>query len=263
MKFGMPTLVECKDITECAAVAGRFGLDFVEVNMSFPQYLPSRSSALQYRELSQKHGIFYTVHADEQLNPFDFNPAVSDCYFKVMGECIDFSLEIGVPIINMHLLKGVYVTLPEKVVLLTDVYKDEYLERVRSFIKMCEERIAGRNLKISIENVDTNLFTSSQVDALEYFMKSEVFGLTLDVGHDDCMAGKDAHVFKKYLDKLCHLHLHDSDGKHAHLALGDGRVDIREKLSMLTPGSTCLVEVKTVDGLEKSIEYLRSNNLLR
>ena len=263
MKFGMPTLVECKDITECAAVASRFGLDFVEVNMSFPQYLPSRSSVTEYKALKEKLGIFYTVHADEQLNPFDFNPAVADSYFKFMGECIDFSLEIGVPVINMHLLKGVYVTLPEKVILLTDVYKDEYISRVKSFISMCEDHISGRPLKIAIENVDTNLFTVSQLDALEYFMKSNVFGLTLDVGHDDCMAGGDRHVFGKYPSKLCHMHLHDSDGKHAHLALGDGRVDIGEKISMLPENSTCLVEVKTVKGLEKSVNYLKENNFMR
>jgi len=263
MKFGMPTLVECKDITETCEVASRFGLDFIEVNMSFPQYLPSRSCAEEYKALSKKHGVFYTVHADEQLNPFDFNPRVSECYFGTMAECIDFSLEIGVPVINMHLLKGVYVTLPERVVLLTDVYKDEYIARVKAFIKMCEEHISGRDMKICIENVDTNLFTTSQLDALELFMSSNVFGLTLDVGHDACMSGKDRHVFEKYPEKLCHMHLHDSDGKHAHLALGDGGVKIEEKLTMLGNDATCLVEVKTVDGLKTSVEYLKNNGFMR
>ncbi len=263
MKFGMPTLVECKDITETCEVASRFGLDFIEVNMSFPQYLPSKSGAEEYRAIAKKHGVFYTVHADEQLNPFDFNPVVSDCYFRTMSECIDFSLEIGVPVINMHLLKGVYVTLPERVVLLTDVYKDEYIARVKAFIRMCEERIAGRNMKICIENVDTNIFTVSQLDALEFFMKSDVFGLTLDVGHDACMSGKDRHVFEKYPEKLCHMHLHDSDGKHAHLPLGEGVINVGEKLTLLNYDTTCLVEVKTVAGLEKSVKFLKKNNYMR
>ena len=263
MKFGMPTLVECRDIIECTSVAERLGLDFVEVNMSFPQYLPSQEKVDKYKELSKKHGVFYTIHADEQLNPFDFNPTVSECYFKTMADCIDFALAIEVPVINMHLLKGVYVTLPEKVILLTDVYKDEYISRVKEFVKMCESRIGGSNLKIAIENVDSNPFTSSQVDALEYFMKSEVFGLTLDVGHDDCLSGKDRHVFNTYPDKLCHMHLHDSDGKHPHLALGDGRLDIAEKIGALKTDSTCLVEVKTVAGLEKSVDFLIKNNFMR
>ena len=44
MKFGMPALVECKDITECVEVAKQNGLDFVEINMSFPQYIPQNSN---------------------------------------------------------------------------------------------------------------------------------------------------------------------------------------------------------------------------
>ena len=123
MRYGMPTLVECKDIEECALVAKRCGLDFIEVNMSFPQYNPKNSDVNLYRRLSEKYNLFYTIHADEQLNPFDFNSDVSDCYFSVMAECIDFAKAIGAPVINLHLLKGVYVTLPGKVILLTDVYK--------------------------------------------------------------------------------------------------------------------------------------------
>lgn len=258
MKYGMPALVECKDITECAYVAKQNGLDFVEINMSFPQYIPQNSDAHLYEKLARECGIFYTVHADEQLNPFDFNPEVSACYFKVMADCIDFAKEIGAKVINMHLLKGVYVTLPDKVILLSDVYKDVYIERVKAFIAMCEEKLCGSDLKIAIENVDSNPFTESQIKALEYFMKSDSFGLTLDVGHDDCLGGKDRHIFEKYPEKLIHMHLHDSDGKHPHLPLGEGRIDIKSKLDMLKDDTTCLVEVKTIEGLFKSKKYLNS-----
>ena len=263
MKFGMPALVECDSIVECVRVAKENSLDFVEINMSFPQYIPANSDVSLYNKLASENGIFYTVHADEQLNPFDFNEEVSKCYFNVMAECIDFAVAIGAPVINMHLLKGVYVTLPDKVILLTDVYKSEYLSRVKDFISMCEERIGNAPLKIAIENVDSNPFTESQICALEYFMKSGVFGLTLDVGHDDCLLGRDRAVFEKYRDKLVHLHLHDSDGKHAHLPLGEGRVDIKSKLAMLDEAGTCLIEVKTVSGLSKSVEYLNNKGMVK
>lgn len=262
MKFGMPTLVECKDISECVRVARENDLDFIEVNMSFPQYIPSNSDVQLYSKLAKENGIFYTIHADEQLNPFDFNPAVADCYFKVMAKCIDFAKEIGVPVINMHLLKGVYVTLPDKVILLTDVYKTEYIKRVKDFIRMCEDRIGESGMRIAIENVDSNPFTESQITALEYFMESPVFALTLDVGHDDCMGGKDRHVFRKYTHKLAHMHLHDSDGKHPHLPLGEGQIDIDDKLAMLNENSTCLIEVKTIAGLATSVDYLKNKKYI-
>jgi sugar phosphate isomerase/epimerase len=77
------------------------------------------------------------------------------------------------------------------------------------------------------------------------------------------MSGKDRHVFEKYPEKLCHMHLHDSDGKHAHLPLGEGVINVGEKLTLLNYDTTCLVEVKTVAGLEKSVKFLKKNNYMR
>ena len=261
MKYGMPTLVECLDIYECRRVAVESGLDFIEINMSFPQYQPSSLDAAVLCEISRKDGIFYTIHADEMLNPFDFNPKVSECYFDVMRDTIRFAKESAIPVINMHLLKGVYVTLPGKVILLNDVYREKYIEKVRQFVKMCEKEIGGAPLKIAIENVDSNPFTESQLDALPIFLDSPVFALTLDTGHELCLDFKDSFVFERYPEKLIHMHLHDAKGKSAHLPFGEGDVRIKEKLSMLRNGDTCLIEVKTIAGLKSSVEYLKNNNL--
>ena len=261
MKFGMPALVECKDVYDCIEVCKKNGLDFVEINMSFPQYLPKSIDMARLKKALSDNGIFLTIHADEQLNPFDFNSDVSKCYFEVMREAVRFALELDIPVINMHLIKGVYVTLPGKVILLTDVYYDEYIERVKEFIAMCEEEIGEASLKICIENVDSNAFTESQIKALKYFMASPVFALTLDVGHEMCLNMADRHVFDTYPDKLYHMHLHDCDGKKPHLALGDGIVDIEKKISDFG-GNTCLVEVKTIAGLEVSSKYLKDRGYI-
>ncbi len=262
MKFGMPALVECNDVYDCIEVAKKNGLDFVEINMSFPQYLPDAIDISRLKKAISESGIFLTIHADEQLNPFDFNENVSKCYFEVMRSAIRFALMLDIPVINMHLLKGVYVTLPGKVILLTDVYKEAYFNRVRQFISMCEEEIGKSSLKICIENVDSNPFTESQLEALELFMASSVFALTLDTGHEMCLNMKDTHVFLKYPEKLFHMHLHDSDGKKAHLALGDGIIDIESKLSAFG-GETCLVEVKTIEGLGTSSAYLKEKGYIK
>lgn len=262
MKFGMPALVECKDVYDCIGVAKKNSLDFVEINMSFPQYLPEAIDLEKLKAALKENNIFLTIHADEQLNPFDFNPEVSKCYFEVMKSSIRFALALGIPVINMHLIKGVYVTLPGKVILLTDVYKEEYFARVREFIAMCEEEIGEGALKICIENVDSNPFTESQLEALKLFMASKVFALTLDVGHEMCLGYKDSHVFSEYPEKLYHMHLHDCDGKKPHLALGDGIMDIESKISAFK-GETCLVEVKTIAGLEISSEYLTEKGYIR
>ena len=261
MKFGMPALVECKDVYECIEVAKKNGLDFVEINMSFPQYLPDTLDMPRLKRALKESGIFLTIHADEQMNPFDFNKAVSDCYFEELRKAIRFAIELGIPVMNIHLLRGVYVTLPGKVILLTDVYQEQYFSRVDELIRMCEEEIGSAPFKICIENVDTNAFTESQLKILPKLMASPVFALTLDVGHEMCLGYKDTHVFEEFPDKLYHMHLHDCDGKKPHLALGDGIMNIKEKLAKLPEKSTCVIEVKTIAGLKKSVEYMKNNKI--
>ncbi|MBQ4070991.1 MAG: sugar phosphate isomerase/epimerase [Clostridia bacterium] len=262
MKFGMPTLVECKDIYECCEVAKRCGIDFVEINMSFPQYSADRVNIAELSRLMREYGIFYTIHADEQLNPFDFNPKVSECYFDVMRDTIRVARALDIPVINLHLQRGVYVTLPGRVILLSDVYFDEYCTRVKKFIEMCEEEIGDSGILIAIENVDTNPFTESQLRVMPLFLASPVFALTLDTGHEACLGFKDSHVFAANPERLRHLHLHDVVGAKPHMPLGTGEVDISAKLSALA-GETCLIEVKTVDGLVQSVEYLKKNGVMK
>ena len=262
MKFGMPTLVECADIFECCAVAEKYGLDFVEINMSFPQYQPSSLDYEALVKITREKGISYTIHADEMLNPFDFNDSVSTCYFGVMRDTIRFAKSVGASVINMHLLKGVYVTLPGKVILLNDVYSDKYREKVGQFIKMCEDEISDSPLKIVIENVDSNPFAESQLSVMPLFMASPVFALTLDTGHEHCLGYADTEVFERYPDKLVHMHLHDARGKSAHLPLGTGEVDVLGRLSLLPDDKKCLIEVKTIAGLDESMKYLKGARMI-
>ena len=262
MKFGMPTLVECRDIYECIDVCTSRGLDFIEINMSFPQYLPSALDAAELKRIAEERGIGYTIHADEMLNPFDFNEKVSECYFDVMRDTIRFAKEIGATVINMHLLKGVYVTLPGKVILLSDVYFEEYSAKVRRFVEMCEREIGDSELKISIENVDTNAFSESQLRMLPEILSGDAFCLTLDTGHELCLGYCDSHVFAENPQKLLHMHLHDARGKSAHLPLGSADVSIAEKISALPADRCCLVEVKTVAGLDESVAYLRKHGYM-
>ena len=263
MKYGMPTLVECNDLEDCAKTAAKMGLDFIEINMSFPQYQPHKLSTSEAKRIAEKYGVFYTIHADELLNPFDFNPVVKEAYFQVMRNTIRFAKELSIPVINMHLMKGVYVTLPDRVILLTDVYSDEYVTLVKDFIQVCETEIGNSSLMIAIENIDSNVFTKSQLEVLPLFMQSKAFALTLDTGHDICLDGKDRHVFEKYPQKLRHMHLHDcGPEKHPHLALGTGIVDVKKNLAILAKEGTCVIEVKTIEGLRESVKYLREKSLM-
>ena len=58
------------------------------------------------------------------------------------------------------------------------------------------------------------------------------------------------------------MHLHDAKGKSAHLPLGTAEVEIERKISMLKNGETCLLEVKTIQGLSDSVDFMRKNNFM-
>lgn len=259
MDFGMPTLIETKNLEDCAVLCKKLGLQFIELNMNLPQYQLSRIDTDELLKIAEKYGIYYTIHLDENLNVSDFNSLIADAYTKTVLETIKLAKELGVPVLNMHLSKGVYFTLPDKKVYLFSEYKETYLESIKDFINLCEAEIADSAIKICLENTDG--FTDFHTEALELFMKSSAFALTFDIGHDYCIGSRDENIILNYGEKLCHMHMHDANSKGKnHLTLGTGEIDLKKYLS-LAEKNNCRValETKTVDALKKSVEWIERN----
>ena len=112
MEYGMPFLMETDTLEECARLCSHLGLDFIELNMNFPQcQLPELQADRLRRIMDQEH-LYFTIHLDENLNVCDFNPKVRQAYLETAVETIELAKAIGAPVINMHLAKGIYLTLP-------------------------------------------------------------------------------------------------------------------------------------------------------
>lgn len=261
MEFGMPTLVECRDLEECCALGRELGLQFVEFNMSFPQYQLERLSADFLRRLTRAYGLYFTVHMDESMNPFDFNRRIAEAYTREMLDVIALAREAGIPRLNLHLMRGVYVTLPGRRIFLYDVYREEYLRQVRAFAETCERALAGSDTLICMENVDEGLedFHRAAADCL---LEQPHFALTLDVGHA-CMTGdKDIPFYDAHESRLRHMHLHNATTG-PHMPLDEGRIDVEACLCRAErTGSTVVVEVKTIEGLRRSAEWLHARGRL-
>lgn len=256
MDFGMPTLIETANLEECAVLCKQLGLQFIELNMNLPQYQLDKIDTEKFLQIAEKYGIYYTIHLDENLNISDFNSYVADSYTETVLETIEISKILRVPVLNMHLSKGVYFTLPDRKVYLFSEYKDIYLESIKSFINVCESAVKDSPIKICLENTDG--FTDFHIEALELFMKSHVFALTFDIGHDYCIGGRDESVILNYKNKLCHMHMHDANnGGKNHLALSTGEIDLPKYLDLAEKNNCRIVlETKTVDGLKKSVEWI-------
>lgn len=252
---GMPTLIETRTLEECAKLCGELELDFIELNMNLPQYQLDKIDVKFFKSIADKYGIYYTIHLDEDLNISDFNPYVSEAYTKTVANTIEIAKQIGVRVLNMHMARGVYFTLPDRKVYLFSEYKEQYLESIVAFRNMCDVAIGYADIKICIENCDG--YEDFQKEAIELLLKSKVFALTFDVGHNHGIGGTDEEFIMKHGNRLSHIHLHDAQGRKNHLALGTGEMDIEKYLSLAKEQNCRVVlETKTIDGLKQSVEWI-------
>ncbi len=254
--YGMPTLIETSTLEECAKLCAELGLDFIELNMNMPQYQLDKIDVEYFKSIADKYGIYYTIHLDENLNVGDFNSYVAEAYIKTVADTIGIAKHLDVKVINMHMARGVYFTLPDRKVYLFSEYKEQYLKSIVEFRDMCENVIDDADIKICIENCDG--YEEFQKEAIELLLESKAFALTFDVGHNHGIGGTDEEFIMKHKDRLHHIHLHDAEGRKNHLALGTGEMDIEKYISFANEHNCRVVlETKTIDGLKQSVEWLK------
>ena len=270
MQFGMPTLVENHTLEENINLCNNLGLNFIELNMNFPEYQVQCLEQTEYlSELAKEAGIYYTIHLDENLNIADFNSLVSDAYLETVRRSIevaknllplrDLNGDISQPLsLNMHMHHGIYITLPDRKVQMYDRNFDTYMNSFSLFRSKCEEWIGDSEVMIAVENTDG--FREYEKKAIEFLLESPKFGLTWDIGHSKATGEKDVPFIMHHSEKLIHFHIHDGweVPPKNHLALGDGEIDLQGRLRLAKErNARCVIETKTIEALKKSIGWLK------
>lgn len=258
----MPVLLECGGLRESSDLCRSLGLDFVELNMGLPAYQPGSLDPRELTETAAEYGIFYTVHLDGFLNPCDFNPYIAEAARRTVTETITLAKACGIPVLNMHLSKGDYFTLPTEKVNLYDRYRDDYIRLVTLFRDACTDAVGNSSVKILVENCSG--FTSFHKAALEVLLESPAFGFTFDVGHSFTAGHRDEELIFASIHRLHHIHFHDATSERGnHLALGDGDVDKERILSIAREHNcTVVLETKTIAGLTESVNWLNSRTII-
>lgn len=270
----MPTLIENRTLEDNIALCTSLGLRFIELNMNFPEYQTDQLEQTdQLLRVAEQAGIYYTVHLDENLNIADFNRLVSDAYLETVRRTIEVSKKLlclrdrfgdeSQPLtINMHMHHGIFITLPDRKVQMYDRDFETYMKSFAVYRQLCEEWIGYSNLRITVENTDG--FRGYEQKAIGYLLESPVFGLTWDIGHSKAVHEKDVPFILAHRDRLIHFHIHDAteNPPKNHLALGDGELDLRERLQLTADrNARCVLETKTVEALKKSVSWLHENNV--
>lgn len=274
MQFGMPTLIENKSLKENIELCSRLGLNFIELNMNFPEYQLEELEKSEFLiEAAENAKIYYTIHLDENLNIADFNSLVSNAYLETVRRTIEaakklislrnkYGDETQPLTINMHMHHGIFITLPDKKVQMYERDFNTYMNAFAKFRDLCEKWIGNSDIKIVIENTDG--FKDYEKKSIEFLLEKSCFALTWDIGHSKAVGEKDVPFIMQNVNHLIHFHIHDGSEvpPKNHLALGDGEINLPERLQLAKErNARCVLETKTIAALEKSVEYLRINNL--
>lgn len=258
-KLGMPTLMELNTLEDNARLCAELHLRFVEINMNLPAFQAHRLQSDRLNELASRYDIAFTLHLDENLNPFDFNPLVAQAYRETALRAIRLAAEAHIEIINLHMPSGVYFTLPEERVYLFDRYPDEYLHAVQTFGSLCAKAGANENVYLCIEN--TGGFTAAQRAGIGALLTWPCFRLTYDIGHAHACENKDEQFYDKNAEKLCHMHIHDATGRADHLPPGEGEIDIiRWMCRAKAQNLSCVLETKTISGLRMAAQWMHKHS---
>lgn len=275
MQYGMPTLIENPTLEDNITLCKRLGLRFVELNMNFPEYqLDTLENTELLVSLADAAEIYYTIHLDENLDIANFNPLVSGAYLETVRRTIEAAKglvqlrdrhgNITQPVtLNLHMNHGIHTTLPDRKVQMYAQNLDRYLASFLQFRHLCEAWIGDASVAIAVENTDG--FTDYERKAIECLLESPKFVLTWDIGHSKVTGECDVPFILSHTDHLKHFHIHDGAETPAknHLSLGDGEIDLRERLALAGRcNARCVLETKTIAALEKSVLWLSEKSLL-
>lgn len=262
MDFGMPFLIENQTLENCTELCHDLGLQFVELNMNFPQCQMDVLKADELNRIRKEKGIYFTIHLDENLNVCDFNREVREAYKRTVVQTIELAKEIEAPIINMHFARGIHITLPDRKVILFEQYPEYFTKNILEFRELCETVIQDGTgnqtgtVRIVIEN--TNGFLAYEKEAIELFLESPYFGLTLDIGHSHAVQNVDIPFYQEHTSRLLHMHAHDAKGTSNYLAFGDGEIDLAERLAWAKRENVRVVlETKTIQALTDTVKCLK------
>lgn len=270
MQFGMPTLIENRTLEENADLCRSLGLSFIELNMNFPEYqIEQLERTGHLTGVAEKYGIYYTIHLDENLNIADFNQLVSDAYLETVRRSIVVAKKLlylrdrfgdgSQPLIlNMHMNHGIYITLPDSKVRMYERDLDTYMRSFSVFRTKCGEWIGDSDVRITVENTDG--FRDYEKKAIMFLLESPKFGLTWDIGHSKATGEQDVPFIMEHREKLIHFHIHDGteDPPKNHLALGDGEIDLADRLRFAkSRNARCVLETKTIEALKSSVQWLK------
>lgn len=256
MTLGMPVLIELESPRRNAELCARLGLRTLELSMNLPSCCPEALSAGQLRALASEYGLELSLHLPEELDLATFHEPVRQGHLQRAVQAVRWAAAGGVKLVNMHLNAGVYYTLPEGRVFVYETWPPFSQRLLEGMDQLC--RVAAQEgVTLCVEN--TGQFNMDfMAQPLQALVDQGAVALTWDTGHDGKSGYNDRPFLLCNIAALRHMHLHDFDENHDHWPLNTGKLDLPQMLRLVRERDlSVIVEVKTAQALERSVEVLR------
>ena len=258
----MPALIEYSSLEENVGLCTDLGFDFIELNMNMPYSFPENLPAEKVREAAQTNGIEFTLHAHDEVDLASFHGSVREGHVRRCAQALEWCAESGAKLLNVHINRGVYFTLPDRQVWIYDQYRDRFKETLVESMAYLIDLGRSNGVTVCTEN-SSNFHLPFVTDALEELARLDGFCITWDTGHDAKVAYAERPVLMRHKDRITHMHLHDYDGRSDHQVLMTGEIDIAGMLKFAKErNARVLVETKTADSLRQSMMRLRQTHII-
>lgn len=256
MKIGMPALVEYNSLSELIDLCLELKLKFIELNMNLPYNFIQNIRPQLLRKITTETGIEFTMHMPDEADLGTFYESVRRGYVQLFSDTIDWAQEAGVSLLNLHIIEGAKMTLPDKKVYIYEQYFEEFQNNFINSIELLTRKTEKNNIILAIEN-SANFGKTHIQKTLDKAILFPNVKLTWDTGHDALSKFTDKKYLMLHKDKVAHMHLHDATDTNDHQVLFEGNLNINELLKFSEEKDIrVLVEVKTAESLKNSIKKL-------
>lgn len=192
-------------------------------------------------EVFESYSADFILHAPYHgMNIACLFESVHRASVEVMTDCFAIAAEIGAPVV-LH--PGYFAWVQER---------EEADRQFRKSLRELEAAACELSVTYSFDNMgDMNFFNLRTPEDLSILSGTR---FTLDVGHANLN-----HCLPAFLQSpISHLHIHDNDGKRdSHSAVGEGDIAFPAVMdAMRKNNATAVIEVKTLDGFQKSLRSL-------
>jgi sugar phosphate isomerase/epimerase len=252
-----------KNIREAVDLASQYGFSSVQIDTTMPQFFPEKYDSKNrriVRQYAEEKGVGIKVHAPtEDFSLQTLHTGVQKAIISRFKEVIDFGCDLGAKIVTIHAGTVPVFTVPDRGHVPVDtVFPELYIKNLKTALNDLSNYVKGR-IFLCIEN---SPFTNVVMQVLSGMLSDGKLFLAWDLAKmyrsDGTVISDVENFFINYVDKVRECHLHDRTVGHGHQIIGQGYVDFRHYLSLLSEYPIeYTIEVRPIENAVKSFTALR------